>query len=208
VRFFFLLVLIRYLLRIYLTEISYFYLNMTRIHTGDSRGKCWSSGRFTHYEIFPSTHGIKGLVVTSAGLDVTGKRRIPAAAGNWSCLIPTLVCLPTCLVLFENRNMVSLVVFLLSDVQTLIRSGRAVKGVGLRALACWDCEFESHPEHGCLSVSECCVLSGRGLGDDLITRPEESYRLWCVVACNLESSWMRRSWTTEGCRAKNKQTDP
>ena len=28
---------------------------------------------------------------------------------------------------------------------------------------------------------ECCVLSGRGLCDELITRPEESYRLWCVV---------------------------
>ena len=28
-----------------------------------------------------------------------------------------------------------------------------------------------------------CVLSGRGLCDGLITRPEESYRLWCVVAC-------------------------
>jgi hypothetical protein len=27
---------------------------------------------------------------------------------------------------------------------------------------------------------ECCVLSGRGLCDELITRPEESYRLGCV----------------------------
>jgi len=27
---------------------------------------------------------------------------------------------------------------------------------------------------------ECCVFSGRGLCDELITRPEESYRLWCV----------------------------
>ena len=26
-------------------------------------------------------------------------------------------------------------------------------------------------------AKECCVLSGRGLGDGLITRPEESYRL-------------------------------
>ena len=38
---------------------------------------------------------------------------------------------------------------------------------------------------------ECCVLSGRGLFDELITRPEESCRLWCVV-CDLETSWMRR----------------
>ena len=33
---------------------------------------------------------------------------------------------------------------------------------------------------------ECCVLSGRGLCDGLIARPEESYRLWCVVVCDLE----------------------
>jgi len=32
------------------------------------------------------------------------------------------------------------------------------------------------------------VLSGRGLCDKLITRPEESYRLWCVVVCDLETS--------------------
>ena len=40
---------------------------------------------------------------------------------------------------------------------------------------------------------ECCVLSGSGLCDDLITRPEESYRLWCVVICDLETPRMRRS---------------
>jgi len=32
---------------------------------------------------------------------------------------------------------------------------------------------------------ECCVLSGRGLRDELITRPEESYRLWRVAVCDL-----------------------
>jgi hypothetical protein len=39
---------------------------------------------------------------------------------------------------------------------------------------------------------DCCVLSGRGLCDELITRPEESYRLWRVVLCDLETSKMRR----------------
>jgi len=34
---------------------------------------------------------------------------------------------------------------------------------------------------------ECCVLSGRGLCHELITCPEESYRLWCVVVCDLEN---------------------
>jgi hypothetical protein len=38
-------------------------------------------------------------------------------------------------------------------------------------------------------LCECCVLSGRGLYDEPITRPEESYRLWCVVVCDLETSW-------------------
>ena len=34
---------------------------------------------------------------------------------------------------------------------------------------------------------ECCVLSGRGLCNELITRPEESYRLWYVAVCDLEN---------------------
>jgi len=33
-------------------------------------------------------------------------------------------------------------------------------------------------------------LSGRGLCDELITRPEESYRLCCVIVCDLETSRM------------------
>ena len=42
--------------------------------------------------------------------------------------------------------------------------------------------------HGCLSVlSVLCVLSGRGLCDRLITRPEGSYRVWCIVVCDLET---------------------
>ena len=37
---------------------------------------------------------------------------------------------------------------------------------------------------------ECRVLSGRGLCDELTTRPEESYQLCCVVVCDLETSRM------------------
>jgi len=33
---------------------------------------------------------------------------------------------------------------------------------------------------------ECCMLSRRGFCDELITHPEESYRLWCVDVCDLE----------------------
>ena len=38
------------------------------------------------------------------------------------------------------------------------------------------------------------VLSGISFYVGLVTRPEESYRLWCVVVCDLETSWMRRPW--------------
>ena len=34
------------------------------------------------------------------------------------------------------------------------------------------------------------MLSGRGLCDELITRPEESYLRGCVVVCDLETSRM------------------
>jgi hypothetical protein len=46
---------------------------------------------------------------------------------------------------------------------------------------------------------ECCLWSSRVLCDKPITRPEESYRLWCVVVSDLENSWMGRSWPTGGC---------
>jgi hypothetical protein len=39
---------------------------------------------------------------------------------------------------------------------------------------------------------ECCVLSGRGPCDELITVPEESYWVWCVILCDLETSRMKR----------------
>jgi len=61
---------------------------------------------------------------------------------------------------------------------------------------------------------ECCVLSGRGVCDGLITRPEESYRLWRVVVRNLKLEeakahyWPVENTTTMGCsiRKTNKQT--
>jgi hypothetical protein len=51
---------------------------------------------------------------------------------------------------------------------------------------------------------ECWVLSGRGLCDGTITRSKESYQLWCVFVCDLETSWIRRPWLTGGCCAKRK----
>jgi len=57
---------------------------------------------------------------------------------------------------------------------------------------------------------ECCVLSGRGLCDEMITRSGESYRLWRVVVCDHETSRMRRlkpatglwKYNHKGCNAK------
>jgi len=37
-------------------------------------------------------------------------------------------------------------------------------------------------------------LSGRGLCDELITCPEESYRLCCVLVCDLETSRIGASY--------------
>jgi len=49
------------------------------------------------------------------------------------------------------------------------------------------------------------VLLGRGLCDELITRPEESYRMWCVPMCDLETSRMRRPWPALGRSATGKK---
>jgi len=46
--------------------------------------------------------------------------------------------------------------------------------------------------------------SGRGLCDEPITSPEESYWLWCVVVCDVETSWMRRPLPSLGRSATGK----
>jgi len=44
----------------------------------------------------------------------------------------------------------------------------------------------SNPAKDMTVSCECCVLSGRGLCDGLITRTEESYRLWCAAGRRLK----------------------
>jgi hypothetical protein len=63
------------------------------------------------------------------------------------------------------------------------------------------------------------VLSGRGLCDGLITRPEESYRQWCVVVYDQEISkneeakaryWavkIQPQWVVTTEKQTNKQTN-
>jgi len=52
---------------------------------------------------------------------------------------------------------------------------------------------------------ECCVLSGRGLCDELITHPEEYYRLWCVVVCDLENLVSEEAVALTGMQRQNKR---
>jgi len=79
--------------------------------------------------------------------------------------------------------------------------GRKRRSAAARLLRLW---VRIRPGEWMPAPFECCVLSGRGLCDELITRPEKSYWLWCVVKCDLETSWMKRPWPTAGCCAKRK----
>jgi len=48
------------------------------------------------------------------------------------------------------------------------------------------------------------MLSVRVVCDEPMTSPDESYRMWCVVLCDLETSWMRRPWPALGRSATKK----
>ena len=49
------------------------------------------------------------------------------------------------------------------------------------------------------------MLSGRGLCDELITRPEESYRVWCVVVYDLENIKNEEAMTRVGSQRHRKK---
>ena len=65
--------------------------------------------------------------------------------------------------------------------------GLSRRSAAARLLRSW---VRIPPEAWMFVCCECCVLSSRGLCDELITRPVESYRLCCVVVCDLETSRM------------------
>jgi hypothetical protein len=52
---------------------------------------------------------------------------------------------------------------------------------------------------------DCFVLSGRDLCDELITRPEESYRLWCVIVRELENLKNEEVMTRVGSQRHRKK---
>jgi len=63
-------------------------------------------------------------------------------------------------------------------------SGRAVEGVGPRQLAWWDCRFESHRVHGCLSVVSvvCCKVEVSAKDWSLVQRsPTDCGASLCVI---------------------------
>ena len=74
--------------------------------------------------------------------------------------------------------------FLAVYIVTARPSGRAAQAVGLRPLACWDCGFESHREHGCLSVVSvvCCQVEVSATSWSLVQRsPTECGVSLCVI---------------------------
>jgi hypothetical protein len=78
--------------------------------------------------------------------------------------------------------------------QPLVPSGQPIP-VAARSRV-WVCSRSvagiagSNPTGGMDVCLLCCLLSGRGLCDGVITRPEESYRVWCVIKCDREASIM------------------
>ena len=82
------------------------------------------------------------------------------------------------------------------------------RSTAARLLRSW---FQISPGTWIFVCCECCMLSGRSFLDELISRPEESYRMWCFVVCDLETSGMRRPWPTGELlhqKQTNKHVDP
>ena len=81
-------------------------------------------------------------------------------------------------------------------------SGLRLSSAAARLLRLW---VRIAPGAWIFVCCECCVLSGRGVCDKLITRPEESYRVWWVIVCKPETSLATRPWSIRGCCAKRKR---
>jgi hypothetical protein len=63
------------------------------------------------------------------------------------------------------------------------------------------------PEAWRFFCCKCCVFSGRGLCVQLITRPEEFYRLWCIVVWDLETSRAGKTCPAFGHSATGEKWD-
>ena len=65
--------------------------------------------------------------------------------------------------------------------------------------------FRISPVSWLLVCCECCVFSGGGLSDELMTHSEDSYRLWLVVVCDLNTTKIRKPCPTLGRSAIGKK---
>jgi hypothetical protein len=69
--------------------------------------------------------------------------------------------------------------------------GRTVEGEGLQPMAFWHCGFDSRQTVDvCLFWMLFCQVEISATGRP---RAKQSYQLWCVIACDLEPSPMRRA---------------
>jgi hypothetical protein len=78
-----------------------------------------------------------------------------------------------------------LITFLAAEIAVSVKGCVRVWSVAAHLLRLW---VRLPPGPWIFVCCECHVLSGRGLCDELIAPPEESYRLCCVVVCDLETS--------------------
>ena len=111
--------------------------------------------------------------------------------------LPLDNCTPT--IILNNPVYIYIYIYIYMPVPMAARSKAYVCGRSLRS---W---VRIPPGAWKFVCCECCVLSGRGLCDELITRPEESYRPRCVVVCDLETSRMKRSWPALGRSATGRR---
>jgi hypothetical protein len=81
--------------------------------------------------------------------------------------------------------------------------GRAVLRRGSAAAPLLRLRVRISPEEWMSVSCECCVLSGKGLCVGPITRPEQSYRVWCV--CDRETLKKRTPWPTRRCCVRGKK---
>jgi hypothetical protein len=105
----------------------------------------------------------------------------------------------------SSRRGLSYILFINTDKYINSRSqwprGLRRRSVASRLLRSW---VRIPPRAWMFVCCECCVLSGWGICDELITRPEESYRLWCVVVCDLENLKTEEAMTRVGSQRHKK----
>ena len=138
---------------------------------------------------------IRELPGCSAVPQPTSPPRAPAESCNtlkneWMFFNKLQLCLAIFINLFTNFS-----VYLCLPCRSQLPRGLRRRSSAARLLRLW---VRIPPEARMFVCCECCVLSGRGLCDGFITRPEESYLLWRVVVCDQETSKTRRLMSATG----------